>query len=605
MSGVAVLLRRDGAPADVAGVRRMLAAMAHRGPDGADAVAAGAAALGHAHFRLTPEEAGERQPLADRSGRYWIACDGRVDNRDELLPALGVPAGERAATSDVAAILLAFARWGVPGFARVVGPFAAAIWDAAERRLTLARDALGDRPLCYALLPGELVAASEEPAVLARPGVRADLDERRVAQFFAMRGLDSDATFFAAVKEVLPGHALVVEGERLTTIRYWQAEAREPLRLADEREYAEAFAGRLQAAVAAQLRGTGPAALLLSGGLDSSAIAGAAAAVAPAPAIKAVSWVFDELTQCDERRWIDPVVRHCDLEPLQFAGDGEWPFRDHDTWRHNPASPEDDLFRRLVERARGIARAAGCRVVLSGMFGDHLYAGVHGWFWERLRGGATGAAFAELWREARGEGAARRLLGALLPRRLAGRRGRLRRALAGGTPWLTARARELIGAEAEWPATAPRVLRPAQQRGVLGLLAAHGVSGETFHAACAGVEVRYPFRDRRVVELMLRLPSEQLYRPGRTRPVLRAAMSGRLPDAVADRAGKASLVALFRRGVDGRERAALRAALATGRPHWERYVRPEWVLEGAPRHEVEELVVCHCVLFGRWLDKRR
>jgi asparagine synthase (glutamine-hydrolysing) len=582
----------------------MLARLAHRGPDGEHAVAAGPLALGHRHFWTTPEEAGEAQPLSDPPGRFFIACDGRIDNREELLPALGLAPAERAATSDAAALLAVYARWGVAGFARVVGAFAAAVWEVAERRLTLVRDALGDRTIYYAMTPEAVVAASEEQAVLAHPAVSGALDERRIAQFFALGPLDSDATFFAAVKEVLPGHALVVEGGRAASVRYWSAEAVRPLRVADAREYAEAFRDRLRLAVAAQVRGGGRVAVMLSGGLDSSAIAGTAAALAPRPAIAAVSWVFDELPSCDERAWIDPVVRHCGLEALQFAGDGEWPLREIDLWRRNPNSPEDDLYRRLVERARALARSAGCRVLLSGMFGDHLYAGTHGWFWERLRGGAPGAALADAWRAAR-RGGAGGALAALLPRRAPAAVRRIGGAATGRRTWLTRYAAELLGDAEPWPPSLHGALRPGQHRNVLGLLAARGVSGETFHAASAGIDLRYPFRDRRVVELMLRLPSEQLCRPGLTRPVLREAMRGLLPDQVRTRAGKTSLEALFRRGVGGREQAALQRRLAAGVARWERFVNPAWVAARVPGRcggDLEELVLCSCVLFDRWLD---
>ena len=602
MSGIALLLRHDGAPAEEAAVRGMLARLRHRGEDGERLVAAGSCTLGHRHFWATPEEVGERQPLADPSGRFWIACDGRVDNRDELLAALD----GAAATSDAVLLLQAFVRWGVAGFARTVGSFAVAVWDAAERRLTLARDALGDRTLAYARVPGGLVAASEPHAVLAHPDVDAGLDERRIAQFLALAELDGDATFFAAVKEVLPGHALVVEGGKATPVRYWEAAAAAPLRLADDREYAEAFAERLDAAVRAQLRSTAPVALQLSGGLDSSAIAASAALLAPRPALTAVSWVFDELPSCDERAWIDAVVRHCGLEPLQFPGDGEWPLRELASWRRNPSSPEGNFYRRLEERARSETRAAGRRVVLSGMYGDHLYGGTHGWLWERLAAGPPGAAFAAVWQELRASGAFLGLRRALLPRRAPAFVHSLRRSLSRARPWLTERAAGLVANAERWPESARTALRPAQCRGVLGLSAAHGVSGETFHAASAGVEVRYPFRDRRLVELALRLPSEQLDRPGLTRPVLREALRGRLPEASRMRVGKTSIEALFRRGIVEREQGTMQRLLAAGESAWGPLVRREWVHaapSGARSSELEELVLCRCALLGHWLDK--
>ncbi len=606
VSGIALSLRRDGAPADVGVVRRMLARLAHRGEDGERVVASGPLALAHRHFWTTPEEIGEEQPLADPTGRYLLALDGRIDNREELARTLDLTAAEAAVLSDAALLLLAFARWGNLAFARAVGSFAAAVWDVAERRLTLARDALGDRTLCYALTPGAFVAASEEQALLVCPGVDDRLDERRLAQFFAVGELDSDATFFASIKDVLPGHVLVVEGGRCVLERYWDDTPREPLRLRDDREYAEAFRAALADAVKAHTRSTGPVALLLSGGLDSSSIAATAVSLTPRPELKAVSWVFDELPSCDERAWIDPVVRHCGLEPLQFPGDGEWPLRNFAEWRCNASSPEVDPFRRLVERASGIARAAGARVVLTGVFGDHLYSGTAGWFWELARTGRVGGAARYAWRELRDGQGLGGLRAAFWPRRVPPALRRLAGVAAGRRPWLTPYAAELLGAEGATPVWADSGLRSRQRRSVLGLLGAHGVAGETFHSSSLGVEVRYPCRDRRLVELMLRVPSDQLYRPGLTRPVLRAAMAGLLPETVRGRAGKASLVALFRRGVLERESGTVGRLLEPGRGTWERFVRPEWVGRAAPgqrAREIDDVVLWHCACLAKWLDK--
>jgi asparagine synthase (glutamine-hydrolysing) len=604
VSGIAVLFQRDGAPADAAVVRRMLGRLAHRGPDGERVVALGPIALGHRRFWTTPEEVGEEQPLADPSGRYEIVLDGVVDNRDELGAWLGLATRDMAATSDAALLLIVFGRRGAAGFSRVVGSFAVAIWDVLDRRLTLVRDALGDRTLSYAVTPHAVVVASEEQAVLAHPAVDHALDERRLAQYFAVAEPDSDATFFAAVKEVLPGHAVVVEMGRCTTVRTWEGPPGGPLRLRGDAEYGEAFRTLLAEAVRARMRSTGPVAVLLSGGLDSSSIAATTASLRVGPPVKAVSWVFDELPSCDERKWIDPVVRQCGLEPLQFPGDGEWPLREFSSWRSNPNSPEEGLYRRLMGRAYVTARNAGSRVVLSGAFGDQLYGGTGGWFWERLAGGRPLAALADLWRVARG-GQSGRVRGAVWPRRVPAWIRQLRRRVAapGGAGWLTPHAHGLLREAGPWPASATTGVRPVQHGVVLGLLGARDVSIETFHTGRIGVEVRYPFRDRRLVEFILRLPSDQLDRPGLTRPVLREAMRGLLPEVVRTRVGKTSLIELLRRGVVEREAAVMHLCLAGGEREWGCFVRADWVGQrraGRCASETDELVLWLCTCYAKW-----
>ena len=112
MSGFALVFHRDGSPAGRAVLGSMMAALAHRGPDGADVADFGFAALGHQHSWTTPEEEGERQPLAGPQTPFAVALDGRIDNRPELLAALGRDDADGRARSDAELLRLAFERWG-------------------------------------------------------------------------------------------------------------------------------------------------------------------------------------------------------------------------------------------------------------------------------------------------------------------------------------------------------------------------------------------------------------------------------------------------------------------------------------------------------------
>ena len=315
--------------------------------------------------------------------------------------------------------------------------------------------------------------------------------------------------------------------------------------------------------------------------------------------------MFDELAECDERAWIAPIVRHLGLDWRPFVADGEWTGRELESWRRNPSSPDNSVFRRVTERAYATAAATGAPVVLSGLFGAHLYAGAPGWAWELLERGHARQALAGVWRELRGGGRAK-VLAALRPRGLPAALVRLLRARFARPAWLTPHALGLLGEPAAWPSALPRALHPGQHRTVLSLREAFGIATETFTAGSHGIELRYPFRDRRVVELLLRVPADQLYRPGTTRPNLRTALDGLLPPSAVERGGKGSLIALFRPGVGERETVTLRSALDAGRAAWERFVRPEWVARaplGARNGGIEDVVLWRCVLLGRWLDK--
>jgi asparagine synthase (glutamine-hydrolysing) len=585
VSAFALLFHRDAAPAAERALAPLLARLRHRGPDGQDAVAAGGFALGHLHFWTTPEEVGERQPLADPAAGLHLVFDGRLDNRDELLAALGLGAEARR-LSDAALVLAAYRRWGDACLERLLGPCAVAIADARRRRVLCGRDALGDRTLFYVLRPELLAVASEESALLALPGVEPRLDERSLARFFAVEPPAPGDTFFAAVRELPPAHGMAVEPDRVRTWRHWQPPAEPRLRLRRDADYAERFGEVLAASVRARLRTTAPVAVLMSGGLDSTAVAAVAArqlaGEAPgrngAGRLRAVSWVFDELAGSDERRFIEPVVERWALQPLWVWGDDAWPLAEPATWPRNPNTPLEGLYRRLHERAYAAARSSGAVVVLTGEYGDDLYAGGDHWLADLLREGRLAAAAGGLAAHAWAHGF-RRLPTRHRARSAVGRAlGRRAGALAPSSPqWLLPGPAVLAAAGDDPVPSAVIARRPWQHRSLLDPGSARAAAGGLWHAARAGVDARRPYRDRRLVELALDLPAHQLWRPGWSKWVLRQAMCGLLPEPVRLRRVRTSLLPLCARGLLEREADTVRGLLAAPDALWRRFVREDWL----------------------------
>ncbi len=145
MSAICGIVHFDGAPVDAAALRAMTGAAPHRGPDGVRYWMGDAAGLAHLAFHVTPESVRETQPLISTDGRYVLVADARIDNRDELLAALRGEPDLPPAPTDADLILAAFRRWGEACPERLLGDFVFAVWDTANRRLFLARDALGGR----------------------------------------------------------------------------------------------------------------------------------------------------------------------------------------------------------------------------------------------------------------------------------------------------------------------------------------------------------------------------------------------------------------------------------------------------------------------------
>lgn len=611
MSGLLLIHHRDGRPVERPLAVRLLGALDHRGPDGRDFCWAPSAAFVHQHFWTTPEEIGERQPLGDAARSVHLALDGRLDNREELIAALPGEAG--AEVSDAALVLRAYLAWGEEFLGRLLGPLAVVVLDLPRRRVVCGRDALGDRTLFYYLDRRVLAVASEAHALLGYPSVSSRLDEATVARFYALRAPAHGASFFADVHELPPAHGLSVGPEGVRQWRHWSPRVGTRPRRRSDADHVAEFRSVLRESVRCRLRADGPSAVLMSGGLDSTSVAALAAREAadadPRRRPLAVSWVFDELTSIDERPYMDAVLAAAGLATLRFAGDDAWPLADPATWPHHPDAPLEGLFRRLRQRAYAAAAGAGRRVLLTGEYGDNLYSGHVDWL-------------SDLLREGRWLAAGRGLLSGLRPenRRAPGATvgDAVFRALGGrrygppATDWLTPEAQALTHSEGN--EIAPTGLTSGRRERWDALFSPRGsqaVALETANAARAGVELRRPYRDRRLIELCLGLPAHLVFRPGWLKWILRQAMTGILPEAVRRRRHGSSLFPLCRRGLVEREAATANALLHSPKAMWPRYVRADWLTAAYPRALAEQrqgaaaVIAWRCICMELWSQRRR
>ena len=247
----------------------------HRGPDDAGLFVDGQAALAHRRLSIVDLAAGH-QPLANETEQVWIVFNGEVYNHAALRPELEA-AGHRYRTrSDTETLLHGYEQWGDACVERFRGMFAFAIWDAPRRRLLLARDRLGVKPLYWARAGHRLLFASEIKAILASGLVRAEANDAALPELLGTRYLSGSETLFKGIHRLPPGHTLVFEDGAVTIRQYWDIPVgvRNPEveRLSD-RDAVARFRELLEEAVRIRLMADVPLGMFLSGGLDSSAIA--------------------------------------------------------------------------------------------------------------------------------------------------------------------------------------------------------------------------------------------------------------------------------------------------------------------------------------------
>ena len=252
----------------------MIRCLRHRGPDDTGFHADEHIALAHARLSIIDLEVG-KQPIHNEDGSIQVVCNGEIFNYLELRHELQA-AGHRFYThSDTEVIVHAYEQHGLDCLQRLNGQFAFALWDSRERRLLLARDRTGIRPLYYTTVAGRLLFASEIKALLALPEVPRRLEPRALAEIFTFWSVQPPATPFAGVRCLPPGHWLVVERGAMRLQRYWDwtfpaggSTAQAPpveVAAAELREL-------LVDAVRLQLRSDVPVGAYLSGGLDSASV---------------------------------------------------------------------------------------------------------------------------------------------------------------------------------------------------------------------------------------------------------------------------------------------------------------------------------------------
>ena len=250
-------------------VKTMLASIRHRGPDEFGAYVEDGTALGSARLSIIDLATGS-QPISNEDGTLWIVFNGEIFNYVELRPELEARGHRFATHSDTEVLLHLYEEFGPACLERLNGQFAFAIWDRRDRSLFLARDRMGIRPLYYTQAGRALVFASEVKALLAHGGLSAEIDPVSLDQIFVFWSTLPGRSAFRGIRQVPPGHYLVVRGGETRLERYWQLQFDCKPRAAGEAR--EELRALLIDATLVRLRADVPVGAYLSGGLDSSTI---------------------------------------------------------------------------------------------------------------------------------------------------------------------------------------------------------------------------------------------------------------------------------------------------------------------------------------------
>jgi asparagine synthase (glutamine-hydrolysing) len=371
MCGFAVWFDPAGSSPDPGFLAAAAGTLAHRGPD--DAAFHVEPGLGLAFRRLSiVDVAGGAQPLGNEDGTVWIAYNGEIYNHESLRTQLEAKGHRYRTHSDTESIVHAYEEWGDACVERLRGMFAFALWDRRRRRLLLARDRVGIKPLYFTRAGGALVCASEIKALFAFPGVQRAVRIPAVVEHLTLRYVASPATLFEGIEKLEPGHVLAVDAAGSTRRRFWSV-AYEPKLELDEPQALEELEARLTESVRLRLMSEVPLGALLSGGVDSSVVVAIMSRLLQRP-VQTFSVGFDAPGPYSELPFARQVATHLGTEHRDMIVGANDLLRELPAlvWHQDePVSEPAAIPTFLVSQ---LARET-VTVVLTGEGGDELFGG--------------------------------------------------------------------------------------------------------------------------------------------------------------------------------------------------------------------------------------
>ena len=553
----------------------MTTLLERRGPQGTGRWQEGSVGLGHMLLATTPELVFERQPFRHPETGCVITADLRLDNRAELLAALGL-AARRDSIGDAELLLGAYLHWGEDCLERLLGDFAFAIWDPRHPRMFCARDHFGMRALYWHHAPGRLFAfASEARAILVVPRVPYQYDEGRIADFLVpqLEWIDYTSTFFAGVHRLPPGHKATVTPAGITVAEYWRPTPGPELGPMSDEDYAQGFLEVFTKAVNSRLRApAGTVGAMLSGGMDSGSVVAVARDIVGARGegpLHTYSGALEAGADCAETRAILAATAMPSLSPTFIR------LSDMDAVIPQLVSGHEEPFDGEMAMLKLIYLAAnqqGQRVVLDGAGGD-VVLGEGSYIARLIRQGRLRKAIAEIAGQNRFWGYAplaadllRYSRSALAPEllkqwiRAARNRPRLDSLLEDSliAPEFARRV-DVVGRFARMRSIFPIGWTPDYAVERCNVIWPNMTAGRERYgrvAAAAAAEARDPFMDKRLVDYCSRLPGHVRMEDGWPKMILRRLMANRLPDEVRWCRGKPHIGGLFHatlaRGLAGR-----------------------------------------------------
>ena len=353
-------------------IESMLHSIQHRGPDGAGILIDRNVGLGHRRLSIIDLEGGS-QPMTNEDSTVWVVFNGEIYNFAALCADLTARGHIFRSRSDTEVIVHLYEEYGPSFVHHLDGMFALALWDSRPQRLVLARDRVGIKPLYYANTGPTLLFASELKAIITDPAVSRELSASAVQRFLSFYYVPGDTTIFRSIQKLLPGHCLIAEEGHVSVSRYWDLQFSESRFGQTFVDTARDLHGLVHKTVRNHLIADVPVGVLLSGGVDSSAVL-SFAAQSGGPPVKTFTIGFGENGLIDERPYARLAARRFGTEhhELTITAEDFWNFLPAYAWHmEEPVCEPPAVALYYVS----LLASKHVKVLLSGEGGDEAFAG--------------------------------------------------------------------------------------------------------------------------------------------------------------------------------------------------------------------------------------
>lgn len=384
MCGIAGIVDLSGESISPVILQRMTDAIAHRGPDGEGQWIEGPVGFGHRRLAIIDLSPGGHQPMISADHRYVITYNGEIYNYREIRAELQAAGYWFRSQSDTEVLLHSLAHWGTDALVRLNGMFALALWDRKEKRLLLARDRYGVKPLYVSQQGRKVMFASEQKAITSHPAFTREMDKEALLEYFTFQNIFTDRTLLKDIQLLPAGHFATLDltdpSARLQRTKYWDYWFRDPEKPVRREEYLEELDRLFKQAVNRQLVSDVELGAYLSGGMDSGSIT--AVASQSFANLKTFTCGFDLSSASgielafDERSKAEAMSARFKTEHYEMvlkAGDMErclpklaWHLEEPRVGQSYPNYYAAKLAGKFV------------KVVLSGSGGDELFGGIPG-----------------------------------------------------------------------------------------------------------------------------------------------------------------------------------------------------------------------------------